>query len=129
MTFISGFRQNKFKNKTTVFGNRQYHSKLEASVAADLELAKKASRKEERVVEVTPQYPIDIYLDSNILTLKKTQNKLFRYYIDFKVAYADGREEYVEAKGYPTDIWRFKWKITEQVFNKELPDAILRIVR
>jgi len=129
MTFMRQFRTNKFKAKSTEFGGRLYHSKLEASVAADLEIAKKANRDSDRVVEVVPQYPIDIYLDGVTLTTKVTSRRLFRYIIDFYVTFADGHEEFIEAKGMELEVWKFKWKITEAVLAQEKPEAILRVVK
>ena len=129
MTFFTQYKQNKFKNKRTEFGGRIYASKLESSVAADLELARHATNKKDKVVEIWPQHNIDIYLDGTTLTRKPTSNKLFRYIIDFKVQYADGRIEYVEAKGLAMALWRFKWKVTEAVLNAEEPEAVLRVIK
>lgn len=120
MIFISGFRPNKFRNKRTTFGGRQYASKLESSVAADLELAKKATRKEERVVEVRPQYRVD---------LKVNGRHICNYYVDFYVKFADKHEELWEAKGFQTEVWRLKWKLLEAIWGKEHPEVILRIIR
>jgi len=130
--FTSGYRQNKFKNKKTVFGGRQYHSKLESSVAADLELARHAVEPRERVVDVVPQFPIDLYLNGNVITDVATPNvtvKICRYYMDFKVTYADGHVELIEAKGFATDLWRLKWKLTEGLYMTKYPDVELRIIK
>jgi hypothetical protein len=132
MTYFQSFRTNKFKNKKTVFGGRLYASKLESSVAADLELAKKATNPAERVIEVIPQFPIDFYiLPSRVMTTQYQNGarKVFRYYVDFKVVYADGHEELVEAKGIKTDIWRMKWLFTEEVYQREHPGVELKIIK
>jgi hypothetical protein len=129
MTFTTGYRQNKYKNKKTTFGGRLYGSKLESSVASDLELARHATKDSDRVVDVKPQYNVDIYIDGVTLTTKPTPRKLFRYIPDFFVEYADGHFEIIEAKGYVTDIFRFKWKIFEAVYNKEHPDILLKIIK
>ena len=87
--YYKSYRQNKFRNKRTEFGGRLYASKLESSVAADLELAKKAVNPRDRVVEVIPQFPIDFFIDQQTLELTDVPApnrtvKLFRYYVDFK---------------------------------------------
>jgi len=49
--------------------------------------------------------------------------------MDFVVTHNDGSLEYVEVKGFQTEVWRLKWKIFEAIFNKEHPDIILTIVK
>ena len=130
--YYKQFRQNKFKNKKTVFGGRLYASKLESSVAADLELAKKAVNPQEKVLEVIPQFPIDFYFNGLELTDEAEPGitrKLFRYYVDFKVIYADGHLELIEAKGMATDLWQVKWKLTEILYNSKYPEVTLRVIK
>ena len=129
--YYKQFRQNKFRNKKTTFGGRLYDSKHESSVAADLELMKKATKPEERVIEVKPQYNVDIYFDGVTLTTTPTSHKFFRYIADFFVIFADNHEEIWEAKAKitMTDVFRLKWKAVEAVFSKEKPELILRIIQ
>lgn len=110
----------KYGNITSEFNGRIYHSKKEAGYAKILETLKKASRKEERVVHIVPQYKID---------LKVNGKHICNYYMDFYVEYADGGKKFIEVKGFQTDIWRLKWKILEAIQPIEYPDIELEIIK
>lgn len=47
------------------------------------------------------------------------------YYIDFVVKHKDGDTEYIETKGYATDVWKLKWKLFEALYDK--PGNILTV--
>ena len=51
------------------------------------------------------------------------------YYIDFVVTHNNGSEEFVEVKGFETDLWGIKWRLFEAIFNKERPGAVLTIIK
>ena len=90
--------KNKYNAKKKSFGNRQYHSGLEANYAAQLELRKKANE----IKEITPQYKIRIDVEGK---------HICNYYMDFKLVMADGSIEMHEVKGFETDLWRIKWRL------------------
>lgn len=113
-------RKSKYGNKSTVFDGRVYHSKFEAGVAKDLELAKHAVQAKERVVKVTPQYRIK---------LKVNGHHICDYLMDFFVEYADGHQEFIEVKGFETMLWRYKWKLLEAIAPIEYPGIDLRIIK
>jgi len=39
------------------------------------------------------------------------------YFIDFVVHFPDGSTEYVETKGWPSPVWRLKWKLFEALYS------------
>ena len=51
------------------------------------------------------------------------------YFIDFKVIYPNGSIELVEVKGFETDVWRLKWKLTEALLDELEPGATLVLVK
>lgn len=109
-------RQNKYNAKSTEYGGLIYHSKKEAGYAQELDLRIKAKdiKSWERQVRVD---------------LKVYGNHICNYYIDFIITHNDDSLEYVEVKGFSTDVWRLKWKLFEAIFNKDFPDIKLTIVR
>ncbi len=92
-----------------------YASKMECNYAAELELRRRAGE----ITEIRRQ--VRIPLDVN-------GRHICNYVIDFVVTLADGTIEYVEVKGFETDMWRFKWKIFEALYDS-LPGVRLTIVR
>ena len=109
-------RYNKYKAEKQTFNGRSYHSKKEADYAAQLEWLRKAGE----VKEVTPQYKLDIRVNGKHIT---------NYFIDFRVEYTDGHVELVEVKGFATDVWNLKWKLTEALLNEIEPDATLVLIK
>jgi hypothetical protein len=109
-------RYNKYKAEKQSFGGRTYHSKKEASYAINLEWKKKAGE----IKEIIPQYKIDIRVNGKHIT---------SYYIDFKVIYTDGRIELIEVKGFATDVWLLKWRLTEALLEEIEPGAKLVLVK
>lgn len=51
--------------------------------------------------------------------------KICNHYVDFLVFYPDGRAEFHETKGYDTDVWKLKKKLTEALFP-DIPYIIKR---
>ena len=130
--YYQQFRTNKFKNKRTEFGGRNYHSKLEASYAADLELARKATRKEDRVIDITPQFSVNIWVDKDGKLTDNAEEgkyKICQYRPDFRVKYADGHEEIVEVKGLWLGDALMKWRLLEALYSTKYPDVILRVIK
>lgn len=109
-------RETKYKAQKQTFNGRSYHSKLEADYAFQLELRKKAGE----IKEITPQYKLDLRVNGVHIT---------NYYMDFRVDYPDGRIELIEVKGFETDVWRLKWRLTEALLDELLPNAKLILAR
>ena len=109
-------KQNKYHAKSTEYNGVIYHSKKEAAYAQELDLRQKAGeiKKWERQVKI----PLKVY-----------GQHICNYYIDFVVYYPSGEVEYVEVKGFATQLWRLKWKLFEAIYNKEHPEIKLTIIR
>ena len=105
----SFFREkSKYGNKKTEYKGMIFDSKKEANYCATLDLLKKASKEEDRVVSYERQVPFQITLN---------EKKICKYYADFIVLYADGRKEIVDVKGYRTALYKLKKKLVEAQFE------------
>ena len=95
-----------------------YHSKLEASFAAELDLRMRAGDMShwERQIK---------------LELKVRGIRITNYYIDFIIHHYDGHREFVEVKGMATEVWKLKWKLFEATFEdfKKHPDDVMLLVK
>ena len=80
-------------------------SKFEASKAAELALLKRA--KEIKDFKEQVKIPLEV-----------NGYHICNYYIDFVITHNDGEIEYLETKGYSTDVWKLKWKIFEALYDK-----------
>lgn len=103
---------NKYHAKSSIYNDTYYHSKLEAAYAQELDLRLKAKdikgwRRQERIPLVVNGIKVATYI------------------IDFVIEHNDGEEEYVECKGYETDIFRLKWKLFEALY----PDIRKTIIK
>lgn len=109
---------NKYHSNSTQFQGITYHSKLEAAYAEELELRRMAKdiKSWDRQVK---------------LELKVNGYPIGNYYIDFIVTHNDGSREFVEVKGFETEVWKMKWRILEATFDdfKESPDDRLTVVK
>ncbi len=107
MTYLQISKSGKWGNarKREVEG-KIYDSGFEAEEAQELSLRQKAGdiKSWERQVRI----PL-IVNDYHICN----------YYIDFIVHHNDGTTEYIEVKGYATDVWKLKWKIFEALYTKD----------
>jgi hypothetical protein len=79
-------------------------SKKEATKAFELDLLIKAGE----ILEWKRQ--VKISLDVN-------GYHICNYYVDFEVLWKDGTKEYVEIKGFETDLWRMKWRLFEALYS------------
>ena len=104
---------NKYGNIERVYNGRIYHSKKEAEYAFELDIRKKAGE----IKEWIPQYKIN---------LKVNGYHIANYYVDFKVIMANGSEELHEVKGFSTEVWRLKWKLTEALFGDEYNLVVIK---
>lgn len=111
---------NKYGAHSTEYGGVIYHSKKEAGYAQTLDTLKKATYPSERVVSWERQ--VKIALDVN-------GEHICNYYIDFVAQMADGSTQYIEVKGFETEVWRLKWKLFEAIYKKEHPELDLIIIK
>lgn len=126
------YTQNKYGSKKQNLNGRWYHSGFEAGIAAELELAKKAVKESDRVVEIVPQFSITFWIDKEgRIDDEQTSDaiKICQYRPDFLVTYADGRKELIEAKGMQTHDWIIKWRLTEALYSSKYPDIKLVLMK
>lgn len=111
------YKYNKYYSnaKKQVYNGYRYDSKFEASYAMELDLRVKAKD--------IKSYDRQINLD-----LVVNDYKICQYRIDFVVYHNDGTTEYVECKGYPTPVWKLKWKLFESLYA-DLPGVKLTVVQ
>lgn len=112
----SYMKRNKFNAKTQSYGGRTYHSMKEANYAMELDWRIKAGE----VKEWIPQYKLDLRVNGEHIA---------NYYIDFKVVLSDETVELHEVKGFETDVWRLKWRITQAILHEIEPGAKLVLIK
>lgn len=116
MWYQKRFEKNKYGAISREYNGVLYHSKLEAKYASelDLELKEKKIKSWRRQVKIS----LDVY-----------GYHICNYYVDFEVTHNDKTIELVEVKGFPTEVWRLKWKLLEAIYQKEHPEIILTVVK
>lgn len=87
-------------------------SKFEAGKAQELELLKKAGE----IVDYREQVKIPLEVNGY---------HICNYFIDFVIDHKDGTTEYLETKGFATDVWKLKWKVFEALYDQ--PENILTV--
>lgn len=107
--------KSKYNNKTKQYNGRTYDSIREANHAEELDWRIKAGE----IKEVIPQYKIDI---------KVNGRHICNYYVDFKVIMADDSIQFQEVKGFKTDVFILKWKLTEALLDQIEPGAELIMI-
>lgn len=109
---ISGIKRqkrsgsNKYGARSAEYKGIKYHSTKEAEYAFELDLRLKAKQ-------------IKGWRRQVKISLESYGVHICNYYMDFVIDHLDGTEEYVEIKGYATDLWKFKWKMTEAKFKND----------
>lgn len=98
--------RNKYNSKRTTYNGRSYDSALEASYAEELDWRKKAGE----IKDIIPQFKLELYVSGF---------HICNYYVDFKIILPDGKEEFHEVKGFETDLWKIKWKLSHALYGKE----------
>lgn len=111
-----GKQFSKYGAKKQEYAGNMYDSKFEAGTAEYLDTLLMAG--EIASVDRQVRIPLEAY---NV--------KIFNYIIDFVVTHHDGHKEYVEAKGYETDIWKAKWKMLEAKLALEDPTAEMTLLK
>jgi len=92
----------------------KYDSKFERGVAQELELRVKAGELKSFEEQVTIPLIVEGY-------------KICDYIIDFVAYRTDGIVEYIEAKGFATQLWAMKWKLFEALYGNK-PDTELIVI-
>lgn len=98
--------RNKYGAKTSVYKDYRYDSTMEAKYAEQLDWRIQAGE----ILEVKRQHK---------LALDVNGQHIANYYVDFRVTFPDGREEFHEVKGFPTPEWNLKWKMAQAIYGKE----------
>lgn len=107
---------NKFGARKQQYKGTIYDSKFEAGTAEYLDMQLSSGQ----VKNVLKQVKIPLFA---------YEVKIFNYIIDFVVIHHDGHKEYVEAKGYETDLWKAKWKMLEAKLAIEEPDSVMTLLK
>ena len=63
------------------------------------------------------------------ISLDVNGKHIANYYIDFVIHHNDGSREYVEVKGFATEVWRLKWKLFEALIDEIDPGMEITVVR
>ena len=107
-------RQNKYGNKSSEYNGIIYHSKMEAGYAQELDLRVKAKDIKSWVRQVK-------------IPLKVKGELVANYYIDFVITHNDRIKEYVEVKGFETEVWRLKWKLFEIIYKDKVRKGLVKL--
>lgn len=104
-------KRSKYNSKKTFYDGVEYDSKKEADYAAKLDLLRKATDPHERVVRVERQ--VAFILQDKFTDATGKKHLPIKYFCDFLVNYADGRQEIVDVKsfGTMTDVYKIKKKL------------------
>lgn len=97
------------------YNGEEYHSRLEARYAEALDLRMKAVGPYQ-IKSWRRQVPIKLIVNGMLVST---------YIMDFVVTHMDGREEWVEVKGFDTDVWKIKFKLLKALF----PDQKVTVQR
>ena len=97
-------RGRKYNNTPQLYNGLRYDSKKEATKAYELDLMLKAKEIKNWERQKTIELRVNDYL-------------ICKYRIDFVIEHNDGTLEYLEIKGFATDLWRFKWKLFEALYS------------
>lgn len=104
----------KYGSRRTLYGGIEYHSKKEADYAAELDLRIRAGD----IKRWGRQVPIPLEVEGVRVAL---------YLMDFEIWHLNGSIEWVEVKGYQTDLWKLKWKMLQAMlprYRKQLKTNI-----
>ncbi|NNM44299.1 MAG: DUF1064 domain-containing protein [Chlamydiae bacterium] len=112
---------NKYGAKKTIFNDRKYDSKYEASIAQELDLRLKAKD----ILAVEPQFKIEVWC------YREDGQKAFKvsHKIDFRVTNKDGSYTLIEAKGVETTDYLWRRKFLENIWLPEHLDHTYEVVK
>jgi uncharacterized protein (UPF0297 family) len=106
-------RGSKYSNVSKIYNGRSYMSHKEATYAWELD----QRIKNKEIKEVIPQYR---------LSLDVNGYHICNYYVDFLVINNDGSKELHEVKGFQTDVFNLKWKLTEALFSDKFKLVLIK---
>lgn len=109
-------RGNKYNNTPQLYNGNRYDSKKEASYAKELDLRKKAKDIKDWDRQIKCELRVNGYLIAN-------------YYLDFRIFHNDGSIEWVEIKGFETEVWRLKRKMFEALLDEISPGSIYTVIK
>ena len=104
--------------KTCTYNGSTYHSRKERDYAMRLDMLMKSGHSHKGTMILSWERQVKVSLDVGGV-------HICNYYVDFRVEYSDGREEYHEVKGFETDLWRIKRRLFEALF----PERVLVVIR
>lgn len=107
----------KYNNTKCEVDGIKFDSKHEMNIYQELLLQKKAQDPKDRVVYIELQPKFKIH---NAYELHGKKVRAIFYIADFKVGFADGRVEIIDAKGVETDVFKIKRKLFEKMYNREI---------
>jgi hypothetical protein len=107
---------NKYNAKSSIYDGSYYHSKFEAAFAAELDIRLRAKdiAKWEKQIRV----PLEV-----------NGFKICTYIVDFRIIHNDGSIEWVECKGFVTDVARIKMRLFEAAYLNGKPNETYTIVK
>lgn len=107
---------NKYHSKSSIYNGYYYQSQLEAAYAQELDLRVKAKdiKSWDRQIRV----PLEV-----------NGMKICTYIVDFKICHLDGSIEWVETKGFWTDVAKIKTRLFEAAYLHERPNERFTIVK
>lgn len=107
---------NKYGNVRQTYNGYNYHSKLEARYAYELDIRKAAGE----IKDWRRQVKISLDVNGQHIT---------NYYVDFEILHNDDSLELVEVKGMETDLWRIKRRLLEAVWLPDHPEYTYSVVK
>src|SRR5437762_12076375 len=107
---------NKYKNIPQLYNGNRYDSKKESEFARELDLRLKTKDIKAWERQVKIELRVNGYLICN-------------YYMDFVIMNNDGSKEYIEVKGFETQVWQLKKKLFEALLPEIDPGAEYVIVK
>lgn len=112
---------NKYGAKRTEFNGKNYDSKFEASVAAELELRKTAGD----IKDYDTQYKVEC----EAYTKDGDHAFTIKHKVDFRIHHNDGSYELHEAKGIETADYKFRRKCLEELWLPLHKDHIYTVIK
>lgn len=113
--------QNKYGAVRTVYNDRKYDSKFEASVAQTLDLRMKGKD----IKDFDKQYRVEMWI------YRSDGTKAFRvnHKVDFRIHHNDGSYELLEAKGVETPDYKWRRRLLEKLWLPEHLDHTYTVVK
>lgn len=96
-------RSSKYGSRKTTRGGITYQSTLEGDYADNLTWKLKAGE----ITKIERQVRIRLVVNGKLICC---------YDVDFRVTLPDGRVQYIEVKGYETELFKTKWKLARALY-------------